>query len=95
MIDHRNLALAAQELAQARHARQPLAALSATCRPMTIDEGYAAQAAFRNLWPEPVGGWKVGATALPVQALFKVEQPFYGPIFAPTILAESGASLGF
>jgi 2-keto-4-pentenoate hydratase len=86
VIDHRTLALAAQELAAARQARKPLRALAEGRMPTTIDEGYAAQAAFRSLWPENIGGWKVGATALPVQALFRVEQPFYGPIFAPTIL---------
>jgi 2-keto-4-pentenoate hydratase len=83
--DQRSLATAAQELAQARLSRKPMAALSGDSRPTTIDEGYATQTAFRGLWREAVGGWKVGATALPVQALFKVEHPFYGPIFASTI----------
>ena len=84
MDDHTSTA-AARELAEARRLRRPLAAISETSRPQTIDEGYAVQAAFRGVWPEAIGGWKVGATALPVQDLFKVTQPFYGPIFAPTI----------
>jgi 2-keto-4-pentenoate hydratase len=82
---------AAQHLASARRDHRVLPGLPPDCRPKTIDEGYAVQAAFRNLWPHPVAGWKVGATALPVQALFKVGHPFYGPIFGPTVLKSPAA----
>ena len=85
--DERALA-AAKHLADARTRQTALPELPLACRPRSIDEGYAAQSAFRALWPEAVVGWKVGATALPVQALFKVGQPFYGPIFAPSKLAS-------
>ena len=84
-MDHATLEAAAQELAKARREHHPLAALAPACRPQTIDDGYAVQTQFRKLWPQAVTGWKVGATALPVQGLFKVTEPFYGPIFAPTL----------
>jgi 2-keto-4-pentenoate hydratase len=79
---------AAQELAAARQAKVPIPSITAACRPRTIDDGYAVQTAFREIWPQRVAGWKVGATALPVQALFQVSHPFYGPIFAPTLLTS-------
>ena len=84
-MENASLTAAAQRLASARLTRTVLPALPPDCRPSTIDEGYAVQAAFRDLWSERIAGWKVGATALPVQALFKVGHPFYGPVFAPSV----------
>ena len=87
-MQNASLVAAAQHLMTARRSRTILPALPADCRPSSVDEGYAIQAAFRDLWPEKVAGWKVGATALTVQAMFKVGHPFYGPIFEPSVHAS-------
>jgi 2-keto-4-pentenoate hydratase len=87
-MDPASCSAAARHLAEARRTRTVLPELPSGCRPGTVDEGYAVQTAFRDIWPQKIAGWKVGATALPVQALFKVGHPFYGPIFAPTVYAS-------
>ncbi len=56
--------------------------------PQTMQQGYALQDAFMRLWNEPVVGWKVGATALKVQEVYGLKEPFYGPFYKPTTLAS-------
>lgn len=75
----------ARRLAEARQAARTLDDLPSDCRPDTLADGYAMQKAFIGLWGQPVAGWKVGATAKPVQAMFKIPHPFFGPIFAPDV----------
>lgn len=79
---------AAQTLVAARRERRIVTALPEACRPRTPEEGYAVQKAFIAAWPEPVAGWKAGATALPVQQKFSLTEPFLGPIFKSTVLAS-------
>jgi 2-keto-4-pentenoate hydratase len=81
---------AAQMLADLRRDRKLLAELPAEVRPETIAAGYRIQDRFRALWGQPVAGWKIGATAKPVQAKFGVEEPFAGPFFSPDVYASPG-----
>jgi 2-keto-4-pentenoate hydratase len=77
---------AAQLLGKARQEKVALLALPEHCRPASIEEGYAIQRAFIQIWRQPVVGWKIGATAPAVQKLFKIHEPFFGPIHAAGLL---------
>jgi 2-keto-4-pentenoate hydratase len=79
---------AADLLIAARRAVDPLAELPLDVRPATAEEGYAIQDRFLARWPGPVTGWKVGATAKPVQEKFGVSEPFAGPVFAGDTFAS-------
>jgi 2-keto-4-pentenoate hydratase len=78
----------ARLLIEARRSAQTLEALPDACRPGSVADGYAMQAAFRRLYGKPVAGWKVGATAGPVQAMFGIDHPFLGPIFEGEVHAS-------
>lgn len=93
-LDEQALAAGARILAEARRTTKPLAELPASCRPATKDEGYAMQDAFRKLWGGQVAGWKIGATAKPVQEKFGTDEPFAGPFFAADTF-QSPASTPF
>jgi 2-keto-4-pentenoate hydratase len=75
-------------LVEARQSRVPLAGLPENCRPATLEDGYAIQEAFVASFGQPVAGWKIGATAEASQRLFRVGEPFYGPILAPLVFAS-------
>lgn len=77
---------AAQLLAKARQEKVALLALPEHCRPTSVERGYAVQRAFMQIWRQPLVGWKVGATAPTVQRLFKVSEPFFGPVHAGGLL---------
>ncbi len=77
---------AARHLVAARRNRTLSANLPEACRPKTHEEGYSVQKAVIAQWGEPVAGWKSGATALPVQQRFGLNEPFFGAIFASTVL---------
>lgn len=55
---------------------------------VTIEDGYRIQDAFMASWNKPLAGWKVGATAPKVQEVYGVEEPFYGPFYAPDVFAS-------
>ena len=76
---------AIERLWQARESGRPLAGFPEACRPQTLADGYAIQGAFVRAWGQPVAGWKVGCTAVETQRLFGIEEPFYGPVFAPVV----------
>ena len=82
---------AAKVLAGARREHRILQELPEACRPRSPEEGYAAQKAFIAAWGEPVAGWKAGATMVPVQQKFHLDEPFLGPIFKSTIFASPAA----
>ncbi len=75
---------AARVLADARVHGPTLDALPASCRPATLDDAHAIQAATARLLGEAIAGWKVGAT--PDGRLAR------GAILASRLL-QSGASL--
>ena len=81
---------AAQTLAEARRATQALRALPPGQAPDGIEEGYAVQSAFVELWDEAPVGWKIACTAEEVQKLYGLSEPFFGAVFPATVF-ESGA----
>lgn len=60
-MDQRSIEQAASLLAQARRTGSRLGGLPPTCRPVTIVDALAIQAATVSLLGEAVGAWKVGA----------------------------------
>lgn len=82
------IAKAAQVLLKARRERRALEALPADAQVTSMEDGYAVQKAFVTAWPEPIAGWKAGATALAIQEKFGLKEPFFGPIFKSTVLAS-------
>ncbi|MSP66999.1 MAG: hydratase [Alphaproteobacteria bacterium] len=56
--------------------------LGADCRPRTLDEGYAAQAALPKVSGQPVVGWKIAATSKAGQAHLQVTSPLAGRLLA-------------
>ncbi len=75
---------AAAILGAARRNNQQLQGLEDGLTPASMDEGYALQDAFMQIWDEPVFGWKVGATVEKIQEIYGVSEPFCGPFYAPT-----------
>jgi 2-keto-4-pentenoate hydratase len=76
---------AVQHLLRARREMTRLPGLPASCRPQTPADGYAIQEAFIAAWGQPLAGWKVGCTSQVAQAMLGVDEPFYGPVFAPLL----------
>jgi len=76
-----------KRLAQAR-----LSALPAECKPATLDEGYAVQAAMAGLAGQAMFGWKIAATSAAGQKHIGVTEPLAGRLFADFVLPD-GASL--
>jgi 2-keto-4-pentenoate hydratase len=86
------IAKAASELVSARRQGKPLASLPDDCRPVTADDGYTVQKAVIAAWGDTVGGWKSGATLEAGQQRFGLTEPFFGPIFAGTVLQSPAAA---
>ena len=85
-----------QEAARLLHAawrdQQPIPGLPHGCRPQNLDEGYRIQAALAAVHDVPVAGYKIGATNEVAQRIFDVDAPFFGRVFAPSVL-ESPAEI--
>ena len=85
-----------QEAARLLHAawrdQQPIPGLPDGCRPQNLDEGYRIQAALVAVHDVPVAGYKIGATNEVAQRIFDVDAPFFGRVFAPSVL-ESPAEI--
>jgi 2-keto-4-pentenoate hydratase len=79
-----------QDLLAARTAGSIIPDLAGARQPRSPEDGYRMQAALAGRWDDRVVGWKVGATSKQVQALFGVDGPLYGPVFARTV-AQSAA----
>ena len=76
---------AAALLLAARRERSPIPALPEDCRPATVAEGYAIQAAVRDLRGGELAGFKIGATSQAARTLLATEEPFHGCLFADGI----------
>lgn len=74
-----------KRLAQAR-----LSALPAECKPATLDEGYAVQAAMVELAEQNIFGWKIAATSAAGQAHIGVDGPLAGRLLADRVLPDGG-----
>ncbi|PTQ13246.1 2-keto-4-pentenoate hydratase [Sphingomonas oleivorans] len=59
--------------------------------PTDLSTAYAIQQAATRLWPDTVGGWKVGRIPAALEADLGAER-FAGPIFARTIVEGDAAS---
>lgn len=77
---------AAQIIADARQNHTTLFGLPEDCAPGGLEDGYAIQRAFTDIWSDDVKGWKAGATSPQSQELFSTDEPFYGPIFGNDLL---------
>jgi 2-keto-4-pentenoate hydratase len=82
---------AARRITEARRKVSIIEALPEGCRPSTVAEGYAVQAAIMRLWGEPIAGWKVGAVTKAVREMFAIDYPFLGPVFRGTVLQSPAA----
>ena len=84
-MDNASIDKAAALLAAARRSRQPLDRLPADCRPATLDDAFAIQAATVATLGDRVAGWKL--TLLPPDSQFA-----YGTILA-SVVKKSGQSV--
>lgn len=89
-MQHAEIEDAAQVLAEIRRTGRLLQALPPSLVPPDCANGYRVQDEFRRTWGKPLGGWKIGATARPVQERFGVTEPFAGPFFLPDVMASPG-----
>jgi len=79
---------AARILWTARLAGRRLEALPESCRPRSLDEGYAVQDAMAAGAGQAVAGWKIAATSEAGQRHIGVEEPLAGRLFADFILGD-------
>ncbi len=77
---------AARLLYAAWRDKRQISALPDSCRPQSLAEGYRVQAALAALHEAVLAGYKIGATNRAAQSMLNVEAPFFGRVFAPSIL---------
>jgi 2-keto-4-pentenoate hydratase len=81
----------ARALYEARAKRVPIAPLTDADPSMGMDEGYIVQREFTSLLAadgDSVIGYKAGLTSAPMQEMFGVTTPDYGPVMATTIRGD-------
>lgn len=81
----------ARELYEARRTRTPIPPLTDTEPGLGMAEGYAVQrelVAMLLADGDRVIGYKAGLTSEPMQAMFGVDSPDYGPVLASTVFAS-------
>jgi 2-keto-4-pentenoate hydratase len=76
---------AVRQIVEARKTLSVLEDLSGATQVTTLEEAYRIQKAVTERWDDEIAGWKVGATAKPVQNLFGISEPAYGPVFKKTV----------
>lgn len=80
----------AEDAARLLHAawrdQRPISGLPDSCRPHSLDDGYRIQAALEVLHDAPLAGYKIGATNEAAQRIFDVDAPFFGRVFASSLL---------
>jgi 2-keto-4-pentenoate hydratase len=81
---------AAGELWEARLQGRLIAGLPDDCRPRTVAEGYACQAAMNELGGTRAG-WKIAATAPGGREVLGVEHPFAGPLYERFAVPPGGS----
>lgn len=82
---------AAEEIARARRARQPLAPLHAALRPADAAEAYAVQAALHEMLAPELGprvGYKIGCTTPVMQQYLGIPSPCAAGVFAGGVHAS-------
>jgi len=90
--DPKRVVAAAKRLLEARREGTLLDALPEDVAPRDLAEALAVQDALATRIAVPVAGWKIGATAAPVQAKIGLTHPFHGRVFGGTLYA-SGIAL--
>jgi len=85
-MDDSQIQEAARLLHTAWRDQQPISGLPDACRPQSLDDGYRIQAALAAVHDVSVVGYKIGATNEVAQRIFDVDAPFFGRIFAPSVL---------
>lgn len=88
MADDRNIAQAAQYMAERYEAKASLDIMLQDFAPTTIEEAYNVQAAFLGLLGKtrgPLGGYKIAYTSAEMQRLRGISSPCAGGMFAATI----------
>jgi 2-keto-4-pentenoate hydratase len=76
-------AAAAGELYRARVEHRTITSLPDGVAPLSVDDGYQAQAAWSAHVDWPVAGWKIGCTSLAAQEMLSIAHPIGGRVFAP------------
>jgi 2-oxo-hept-3-ene-1,7-dioate hydratase len=95
MLTSEQIQLSAQMHHAAEKARMPFAAFSQTYPNMTIEDGYAVQAAWikiKEAEGRKVIGRKVGLTSRAMQEAMKIDEPDFGTLL-DDMLFENGAIL--
>ncbi len=86
-----NPAQLGKALYDARRNRQPIPPLTETEPDMTVDDAYAVQQELvgRLLADgDRIVGYKLGLTSAPMQQMFGVDQPDYGPLLSSMVLTD-------
>lgn len=89
-MEQHKIEAAAETIWRARCSGERLSSMPAGQEPGSIDEGFAVQQAIVALAGQGIAGWKIACTARPVQELFGVNEPFFGPVF-DEVLSRSPA----
>ena len=91
-IDQQTAHQAAQVVWAHWQSGQVLSALPEVCRPLSADQGYAAQAHLSRVSGQQVVGWKIAATSANGQAHINVGGPLAGRLLSGQVL-DSGATV--
>jgi 2-keto-4-pentenoate hydratase len=93
-----DVAAAAAALYAARRERRPVEPLTAAHPDMTPQDAYAVQQGFVGRLlddGDSVVGYKLGLTSAPMQQMFGVDSPDYGPVLRSFVVPDGGCvSLG-
>jgi len=81
------IAEAVQMLKHAFSIGMMLEHLPGECRPKTLADAYAVQAALVRDLEIDAAGWKIGCTSAAARAILKAEGPFAGRVLAPRCFA--------
>ena len=88
-MNPKDIDAAAAILWQAWQSGYSIDSLPADCRPPSLQQGYAIQAALAAQTGQEVAGWKIAATSAAGQAHIAVDGPIAGRLFAGRISGEA------
>jgi len=92
-MDQNEASRYAETLHRARATRRPRPPLTAD-RPLSVDDAYLIQSEFVSLLQrdgDEIAGYKLGLTSRPMQDLFGVKEPDYGPILRSMVHSDGAA----
>jgi 2-keto-4-pentenoate hydratase len=85
LMHPKNITTAADIIWLAWQQEHSIENLPSVCRPQSLEQGYAIQAALSARAGQPVAGWKIAATSVAGQAHIAVGGPLAGRLFADRI----------